>query len=545
MRITRALLSVADKTGLDAFARGLAALGIELVSTGGTAEALKQSGCTVTTVETLTGFPELAGGRVKTLHPAVHGAILARRDDAAHMAELSAHRIAPIDLVVVNLYPFESTVAKAGVSDAEAIEQIDIGGVALLRAAAKNHRWVGVVCDAVQYEAVLRELQQYHGELTDATRRRLARDAFARTARYDQAIHAYLNGADAPATPDAAAALPPELTLRLERVSNLRYGENPHQQAAWYRLAGTAPQGLATAKQLWGKELSYNNVLDAGTALATVWEFAESTACVVKHLSPCGVASHARVDEAFRLALACDPLSAFGGIVGLNCALDEAAARALLTADFLEVIVAPRIEPAAAQLLHAKKNLRIIEVPNLPPPGQGLRGGSLDVRGITGGVLVQTPDERPLDESSLRVASQRAPTAEERHALTFAWRAAKHVRSNAIVLARSTHSVRSGPVLSEAEGLATGSHTVGIGGGLPSRIDAVLEAIRKAGERARGAVLASDAFFPKDDNITAAAQAGITAIIQPGGSRRDEEVIAAADQAGLAMLFAGIRHFKH
>ena len=267
-------------------------------------------------------------------------------------------------------------------------------------------------------------------------------------------------------------------------------------------------------------------VLDAGTALATVWEFAEPTACVVKHLSPCGVASHARLDEAFQLALACDPLSAFGGIVGLNRALDETTARALLTADFLEVIVAPRIEPAAAQLLHAKKNLRIIEVPSLPAPGQGLRGGSMDVRGIAGGVLVQTPDERLLDEPSLRVASQRAPSAKERHALLFAWRAAKHVRSNAIVM-------------------ASDSHTVGIGGGLPSRIDAVLEAIRKAGGRARGAVLASDAFFPKDDNITAAAQAGITAIIQPGGSRRDEDVIAAADQAGLAMLFTGIRHFKH
>ena len=521
MPVTRALLSVADKTGLDTFARGLSALGISLVSTGGTAEALKKSGLAVTTVETVTGFPELAGGRVKTLHPAVHGAILAQRDDAVHMNELTAHSIPPIDLVVVNLYPFETTVAKAGVTLEEAVEQIDIGGVALLRAAAKNHRWVGVVCDPAQYPAVLEELRAQHGGLSDAMRRRLALEAFRRTARYDSAIQRFLDEHS-----QAHHGLPQTLHLELEQISTLRYGENPHQQAAWYRSLAQSPEGLAQLQQHWGKELSYNNLLDASTALSCVWEYAEPAACVVKHLSPCGVAVHARLEEAAREAFAGDPLSAFGGIIGFNRTLDAATAEVLAASEFLEVIIAPGVEPAAAQRLQAKKNVRVLEVPNLPPPGRGLTLNCFDVRLVPGAWLVQTPDMTLLDPAQLRVVTKRQPTAEQRQALEFAWRVVKHVRSNAIVL-------------------ATGTRTVGIGGGLPSRIDAVLEALRKAGPRAKGAVLASDAFFPKADNIEAAAHAGVAAIIQPGGSRRDEEVITAADAAGIAMLFTGVRHFKH
>jgi len=521
MTVQRALLSVADKTNLATFAQGLAALGVELISTGGTAEVLRQAGLSVTTVETLTHYPALAGGRVKTLHPAVHSAILALRDNETHMTELASQRMAAIDLVVVNLYPFETVVRQPQVTLEAAIEQIDIGGVALLRAAAKNHRWVGVVCDPSQYERVLEELRSHERQLSDATRRALAVEAFARTARYDLAIQQYL---DAHGT--APTTLPAQLTCTFTQVRPLRYGENPHQQAAWYRLVDQPTTGLLAATPIGGKELSYNNLLDASAALATAWEFAAPTACIIKHLSPCGVASHAELTTAYTQAMACDALSAFGGIVGLNRPLDAATATAMAAAEFLEVIVAPHITAEAATVLAVKKNLRILEVPDLPPPGNGLATTPWELRTIAGGILVQTPDTQMLNEQTLRVVTQRAPTNEERVALAFAWRVVKHVRSNAIVVVQ-------------------GTQTVGIGGGCPSRIDAVLEALRKAGDRARGAVLASDAFFPKTDNIEVAAQAGVTAIMQPGGSRRDDDVIAAANRAGLAMLLTGLRHFRH
>lgn len=513
-RVTRALISVWDKTGIEEFARGLAAFGIEMLSTGGTADVLARAGLKIKKVEEFTGFQEILEGRVKTLHPKIHGGILAKRSSPAHLAQVGSGEL--IDLVVVNLYPFAQTVAKPGVTLEQAIEQIDIGGVALLRAAAKNYTHVGVVAEPRWYPVILEELRAHDGALPDARLRELAVEAFRVTAQYDQQITAYLTRVGQ----TAAAGLPEELTLRLTKAQSLRYGENPHQQGAFYRRADEPAWGLGALRQLAGKELSYNNLLDVDAVWRAVCDFEEPTVCVVKHASPCGVACDASLAEAYARAWACDPLSAFGGIIGANRPLDVAVAEAIVK-EFVEVVVAPQVPPEALRVLQAKKVLRVVEMPTaLYPSGSS----GLESRSVLGGCLVQQADR--TDPAQLKVVTKRAPTDAERAALLFAWRVVQHVKSNAVVL-------------------ANGRTTVGIGSGQPSRVDAVAAAVRKAGERARGAALASEAFFPWPDGVEVAAQAGVTAIIQPGGSIRDADVTAAADGAGVAMLFTGVRHFKH
>lgn len=511
----RAIFSVYDKSGLAELARGLAGLGWELIASGGTARALRQAGLPVVEVSDATGAPEMLGGRVKTLHPAIHGPILAR-DLPEDLAELRRQGLTPIDLVVCNLYPFEETISRPDVTLADAVEQIDIGGVTLLRAAAKNFARVAVLCDPADYEAVLQELTT-QGAASEETRRRLALKAFGHTRDYDAAISQYLAGLGEKAPP--APSLPPAWELKLVQVQSLRYGENPHQSAALY--APEADAGPLGGRLLQGKPLSYNNLLDLDAAWRAVESFAEPTAVIVKHLSPCGIASAGNLADAFRAALASDPLSAFGGVMALNRPAGIALATALAEAElFVEAVIAPEFEPAALEWFAAKKkNCRLV----VAPPGAP---GGLEVRAIRGSYLVQEPDLGDPAGAAWQVVTQRAPTAEEEAALTFAWRAVQHVKSNAIVL-------------------AAGTATVGIGGGLSSRVDAAALAVSKAGLRAAGAVMASDAFFPFSDGVETAAEAGVTAIIQPGGSVRDAEVIAAADRHDLAMIFTGARHFRH
>jgi len=524
-RVTRALLSVSDKTGLVEFAAALAARGIALVSTGGTRKALVDAGLTVADVSDVTGFPEMMDGRVKTLHPAVHGGLLAIRDNPEHQAAMLAHGISPIDLLVVNLYPFEATVAKGAAFD-DCIENIDIGGPAMIRAAAKNHDDVAVVVEPADYAAVLADLEAHDGGTTLALRRRLAQKAYARTAAYDAAISNWLAGQlgeTAPAFRALGGAL----------AEPMRYGENPHQWAAFYRTPDVRP-GVATARQLQGKQLSYNNINDTDAAFECVAEFdpARTAAVViVKHANPCGVAEGATLLEAYEKALACDPVSAFGGIVALNRTLDAEAARKIVEI-FTEVIIAPDATEEAIAIVAAKKNLRLLVTGGLPDP----RAPGLALRTVAGGFLAQARDNAVVDDMSLKVVTQRAPTAEELADLKFAFRVAKHVKSNAIVYARN-------------------GATVGIGAGQMSRVDSSRIAAWKAAEAAKmaglpeslakGSVVASDAFFPFADGLLAAAEAGATAVIQPGGSMRDDEVIKAADEAGLAMVFTGHRHFRH
>ncbi|WP_194744371.1 bifunctional phosphoribosylaminoimidazolecarboxamide formyltransferase/IMP cyclohydrolase [Thermaurantiacus tibetensis] len=521
VRVRRALLSVSDKTGLVELARALAGHGIELVSTGGTATALRDAGLAVRDVAELTGFPEMMDGRVKTLHPAVHGGLLALRGNRAHEAAAAAHGIAPIDLLVVNLYPFEATVAR-GAPAPEVIETIDIGGPAMLRSAAKNHEFVAVVTDPADYPALVAELSAHAGALGLATRRRLAAKAFRLTAAYDAAIAAWFAAGEREAFPEV-------LPLAARLVSRLRYGENPHQSAAVYAAPGEEG-GLARAAPVQGKELSYNNLNDAEGALALVAEFRDAgpTAAIVKHANPCGVATAATLEEALRAARASDPVSAFGGIIAVNRPLDGATARAI-TELFTEVVIAPEADAEARGVLAKRANLRLLLLP-LPDPA---RPGLL-LRSISGGYLAQTRDDRLLDE--LRVVTKRAPTAAELADLRFAWTVAKHVKSNAIVYAKD-------------------GATAGIGAGQMSRLDSARIAARKAEEaaaaagwpqpRTLGSVVASDAFFPFADGLVAVAEAGATAVIQPGGSVRDAEVIEAADARGLAMVFTGLRHFAH
>ncbi len=510
--IRRALLSVSDKAGLLPLARALAAQGAELLSTGGSARALRDAGLPVTEVADHTGFPEILDGRVKTLVPQIHGGILGRRDLPGHVAQMAAHHIAPIDLVAVNLYPFEATVA-AGAAFAEAVEQIDIGGPALIRAAAKNHDFVAVLTDPAQYEEVIAALTAEGGtRLT--LRRRLAAAAYARTAAYDAAIADWFAGQE-------GQTFPPRLTLSATLRQTLRYGENPHQLAAFY-AAGTGP-GLATARQVQGKELSFNNLADTDAALACVAEFAEPAVVIVKHANPCGVAVAPSPADAWQAALRCDPVSAFGGIVALNRPLDAATAERI-AAIFTEVIVAPDADPAALAVLARKKNLRLLLTGGLPDPAAAGRS----LRSVAGGFLVQTADAGRVTPADLRTVTRRAPTAAELADLIFAFRVCKHVKSNAIV------HVRDGA-------------TVGIGAGQMSRVDSARIAAWKAAEHAgaRPSVAASDAFFPFPDGLEAVIAAGATAVIQPGGSLRDAEVIAAADEAGIAMVFTGMRHFRH
>jgi phosphoribosylaminoimidazolecarboxamide formyltransferase/IMP cyclohydrolase len=521
--IRRALLSVSDKTGLIDFARALSGQGVELVSTGGTRKAIAEAGLPVKDVADLTGFPEMMDGRVKTLHPKVHGGLLAIRDNAEHRAAMDAHGIVGIDLLVVNLYPFEATVAKGGGYD-DCIENIDIGGPAMIRAAAKNHGDVAVVVDVADYSRILDALAT--GGTTLALRKTLAQKAYARTATYDAAISNWFAGQIGEASPafrGVGGAL----------AQTLRYGENPHQTAAFYSTPENRP-GVASARQVQGKELSYNNINDTDAAFECVAEFdpARTAACViVKHANPCGVAEGATLAEAYRKALACDPVSAFGGIIAVNRILDAEAARVMVEI-FTEVIVAPDASDEARAIIAGKKNLRLLLTGGLPDP----RAGGMTVKTVAGGLLVQTRDAAVVDDMDLKVVTKRAPTDAELADLRFAFRVAKHVKSNTIVYVKD-------------------KATVGIGAGQMSRVDSARIAARKAADMAetaglpepptKGAVVASDAFFPFADGLLVAIEAGATAVIQPGGSIRDAEVIAAADAAGIAMVFTGTRHFRH
>jgi phosphoribosylaminoimidazolecarboxamide formyltransferase/IMP cyclohydrolase len=521
--LRRALLSVSDKTGLIELARGLAALGVELISTGGTRKALADTGLAVRDIADVTGVPEMLDGRVKTLHPRIHGGILAIRDNPAHVATLQQHGIQPIDLVVCNLYPFEATAARPGATHEEIVENIDIGGPSMVRSAAKNYHDVAILTDPSQYAAVLDELKQNQGGLSLATRERLAGAAFARTTAYDRAISAYFAGRA------GAETSPAFLDLHLERRQSLRYGENPHQQAAFYIEPDAPPASVARAEVLHGKELSYNNLLDLDSALNLVREFREPAAVVIKHNNPCGAAIAATLIEAFRKAYEGDPLSAFGGILGFNQQVDEATAMQITEPNrFVECIIAPSYSDAAFGILTArptwKKNVRILRTGPLDARRQKPAG--LDYRRVDGGLLVQGRDAGSDDFGQLKVVTKRAPTEAELRDLRFTWLVCKHVKSNAIVLGE-------------------GGRVVGVGAGQMSRVDSVHLAVRKAGERSKGAVLASDAFFPFRDNVDEAARAGVTAVIQPGGSVRDADSIQACDEHSMAMAFTGIRHFRH
>jgi phosphoribosylaminoimidazolecarboxamide formyltransferase / IMP cyclohydrolase len=520
--IRRALLSVADKTGIVEFASALRSRGVELISTGGTRKVLSDSGIEVRELSDLTGFPEMMDGRVKTLHPKVHGGLLAVRDDVVHRAAMEAHAIAPIDLLAVNLYPFEATVAKDA-DAAECIENIDIGGPALIRAAAKNHADVTVVVGPEDYPLVLEELAAYAGQTTLELRRRLAAKAFARTAVYDAAVSGWF----ADRLGDQA---PMWRALGGQLITTLRYGENPHQTAAFYRTAERRC-GVATARQVQGKELSYNNINDTDAAYECVAEFGEAACVIVKHANPCGVAEATNLVDAYRKALACDAVSAYGGIVALNRRLDAEAAQAI-TEIFTEVIIAPEASEEAIRMVGERRNLRLLLAGGLPDP----RAGGMLVKSVAGGFLAQSRDNAVADEMQLRVVTRRAPTPSELEDLRFAFRVCKHVKSNTIIYAKDRA-------------------TVGVGAGQMSRVDAARIAARKAQDAAaaaglkgpptEGSVAASDAFFPFADGLLVAIEAGATAVIQPGGSMRDEEVIRAADDNGIAMVFTGVRHFRH
>lgn len=535
-KIQRALVSVSDKTGLLELAQALARHGVEIVSTGGTSKLLRESGLAVRDVSDLTGFPEMLDGRVKTLHPKVHGGILFIRDNAAHREQAAAHGIAPIDLVVVNLYPFRETIAKPGVTLEEAIENIDIGGPAMIRSSAKNHHDVAVVVEPSDYQKVVAELDASGGALSLDTRFQLAVKAFRHTAAYDRDIARYLSR---PGETDTAE-LPSEITLELQKLSSLRYGENPHQKAALYAVAGAGERGVATAEQLQGKELSYNNLIDADGAWELVQELYRDqlrglrasgatsadglphTCAIIKHTNPCGVGVGATALEAFTKARATDPVSAFGGIIAMTKPVDEEAAREIAEL-FAEVLIAPDFSEGARAALAAKKNLRVLRMASSEST---VAPSLLEFRKISGGVLVQDRDGELLDEEQFEIVTDRKPSVSELRALRFAWAIVKHVKSNAIVYARE-------------------GQLVGVGAGQMSRVDSVRFGAAKAKLPLEGCVLASDAFFPFRDGVDEAAKQGITAVIQPGGSVRDKESIEAANEHGLAMVFTKMRHFKH
>jgi phosphoribosylaminoimidazolecarboxamide formyltransferase/IMP cyclohydrolase len=513
----RAIISVSDKTGVADFARSLSKLGFENISTGGTMRALAEAGVAVRSISDITGFPEILDGRVKTLHPAVHGGLLARRKLPQHMAQLAEHGIKVVDLVAVNLYPFVQTVAREGVSLEEALENIDIGGPTLIRAAAKNFPDVIVLVDPSDYEPVLKMLSA--GEVDINERKRLAQKAFQHVALYDSAISQYL-GQD-------EGGFPEEMTVAMRKRYPLRYGENPHQPSAFYaeqRVGQGRDTGITWAETLWGKELSFNNILDADAAWAAVTDFAASTVAIIKHTNPCGLASHDDITRAYRLALSGDPVAAFGGIVAVNRTLTLACAEEI-SPTFYEIVIAPEYEAAALDLLKRKKDLRILKTP-LPPTYGVSQEGYLDFRRVRGGFLVQSSDSLAEDGVSLRTVTRRKPTEAEVADLLFAWRAVKHIKSNAIVLVRD-------------------KTLLGMGAGQPSRIVSAQVAGERAGEKAKGSVMASDAMFPFNDVVEAAAAMGVSAIIQPGGSIRDEDSIKAADEHNIAMVFTGERHFKH
>ncbi len=555
-KIHRALISVSDKTGIVELARELKRFGTEIISTGGTAKTLREAGIDVLDVSEVTGFPEMMDGRVKTLHPKIHGGLLALRDNPEHVSAMEKHEIVPIDMVVINLYPFEQTIRREGVPFAEAIEQIDIGGPAMIRSAAKNAESVAVVVVAEQYAQVIAEIEQHGGSLTAETRKSLARAAFAQTARYDAIVTAYLSGAFQSQRRDPSehgisagtggfaitsggelrtsqsapmvdseefsldafhGSLPGSASWTISKSSDLRYGENPHQIAGLYKLPGR--YGIANAEQLSGKEMSYNNYVDADAAWQLVSDFEETACAIIKHTNPAGVGLDPLAVNAYRKALATDPTSAFGGIVAFNCPVDEAAARAVIEI-FTEVIVAPDYDAEALNILRQKKNLRVLRC------WPDKRGSKVEYKQISGGMLVQTRDAHRLQRDDLKVVTKRTPSEKEIDDLLFAWTVCKHTKSNAIVYVRDRQ-------------------TVGVGAGQMSRVDSVKIAAMRAQLPVAGSVMASDAFFPFRDGLDEAARQGIVAVIQPGGSVRDEEVINAADEHNIAMVFTGIRHFKH
>jgi phosphoribosylaminoimidazolecarboxamide formyltransferase/IMP cyclohydrolase len=556
-KIRRALISVSDKTGIVDFARELKSLGVEIISTGGTAKALREAGIEVRDISDVTGFPEMMDGRIKTLHPKVHGALLALRDNSEHIAAMEAHGIEPIDMVVINLYPFEQTVSREDVTLEEAIEQIDIGGPAMIRSAAKNWESVAVLTRPEQCQRIIEEMQQHKGGLTSATRGQLAKSAFVLTASYDAKVFSYLgrqlqsadsdsmtfvpDGSAIAGAMDAFASLTSQFIdllprpveedidvqdalfprfpdISLSRLGALRYGENPHQKAGLYEVSGN-DQGITQAELLSGKEMSFNNYVDADAAWQLVCDFDETACAIIKHTNPAGTALGASAEDAYRRALACDPVSAFGGIVAFNRPVDEAAARAVIEI-FVEVVIAPAYEPAALEVLKTKKNLRVLQT------AETRRAEGLEYKQISGGMLVQTRDTHRLSHDDLKVVSKREPTAGEIRDLLFAWTVCKHTKSNAIVYAHD-------------------QQTVGVGAGQMSRVDSVKLGAMRAQLPVKGSVLASDAFFPFRDGIDEAAKHGISAVIQPGGSMRDAEAIAACDENDIAMVFTGIRHFKH
>jgi phosphoribosylaminoimidazolecarboxamide formyltransferase/IMP cyclohydrolase len=518
IKIKRALVSVSDKTGIVELGNALKKFGVEILSTGGTARTLVQNNIPVIEVSDYTGFPEMLDGRVKTLHPKIHGGLLALRKNQQHMKTLSEHSIGLIDMVVVNLYPFEKTVAKPDVSREEAIENIDIGGPSMLRSAAKNHQSVVVVSDPAQYNAVIDELEKNKGSMTEDTARRLALEVFNKTSTYDRAIYQYLNSDGKGA--ESEGQFPRKLSLEFFRVQDLRYGENPHQRAAFY-AEGRELRGLAGAKQLWGKELSFNNILDLNAAVNIVKEFRNPAAVFIKHNNPCGVAENKDVLKAYKDAWSCDRLSAFGGILSINREIDMSIAKLIEKSGFLECIICPSFSPDALSLLKAKKNLRLLEMPKLLDSVT-----QLDLKRVSGGLLVQDEDSLTLSENGLKVATKKKPSKKEMESLVFAWKVAKHVKSNAIVLAKATK-------------------TVGIGAGQMSRVDSVFITKRKAGKLSKNSCLASDAFFPKEDAVIEAAKIGVKAIIQPGGSIADNDIIRACDKHKISMVFTGMRHFRH
>lgn len=512
-KVRRALVSVSDKTGLVPFAKELDKLGVEIISTGGTHKLLEQEGIKVTGISEVTNFPEILDGRVKTLHPFIHGGLLAVRDNEEHQQQVKQHEIEPIDLVIVNLYPFAETIAKPDVEFLDAIENIDIGGPSMLRSAAKNHAYVTVVVDQQDYAEVLAQLQE-SGEVAHETRQRLAAKVFRHTAAYDSLIGQYLSEQLEQKTPE-------KLTVTFEKVQDLRYGENPHQQAAFYKHPLAAPGTIASAQQLHGKELSYNNINDADAALSIVKEYSQPAIVAVKHMNPCGVGIGTTIEEAYDKAYSADPVSIFGGIIAANQPIDGATAEKMKEI-FLEIILAPDFTEEALHILTKKKNLRLLKMGQWPQQAQG----QLRYQSIAGGLLVQEQDLHQVEQGSVEVVTERKPSPEELEQLIFAWKVVKHVKSNAIVLAKD-------------------SQTIGVGAGQMNRVGAAKIAIEQAGSKSEGSFLASDAFFPMADTVQEAAKAGVKAIIQPGGSIKDADSIAEANRHGIAMVFTAVRHFKH
>jgi len=518
IKVKRALISVFDKTGLVDFTKGLSRLGVEIISTGGTAELLRSAKLKVQEVSAYTGFPEILDGRVKTLHPKIHGGLLALRDNPEHMKQLASHDIGLIDMVVVNLYPFEKAIQKKNISLEDAIENIDVGGPSMLRSAAKNYKSVAVICNVERYTQVLKELNNNGGILSDKVLTNLAIEVFERTCRYDAAIYGFLNNrfkAD-----NSFSSFPKDFTFSFSKLQDLRYGENPHQAAAFYKDS-TRHEGLGTLQQLQGKELSFNNILDLNAAVDIIREFDAPAAVIIKHNNPCGVAQAECIEKAYLKAYTCDSLSAFGGIIGFNRCVDAKTAAAVIKSGFMECIIAPEFTEEARNLFSSKKNLRLLAL-----DVYGLKQEPYDFKKVSGGLLLQEKDNRTLKPGELKIVSKIKPTKSQLDAMIFGWKLIKHVKSNAIVLIK-------------------GTQTVGIGCGQTSRVDSAIHAIRRAGKAARGSVLISDAFLPKPDTVTIAAKAGVKAIIQTGGSIMDTAVIKEADKKKIAMVTTGIRHFKH